>query len=164
MGSGKTTIGKKLAKRLNLTFIDMDQYIEEKEKLSISDMFAKNGEEYFREIEHNVLVELLSMDGVLVSTGGGAPCFHQNILLINQQAYSIYLKLDPEILVGRLKNATADRPLLANLSNEELRLQISEKLASRSPFYEQAKLVFSSLGSVNRDVSELERLLTGNRH
>jgi len=159
MGSGKTTLGKKVAAHLQLSFVDMDNYIEQKNGRTISDIFAKEGESYFRELEHKALKELLNRDNVLVSTGGGAPCFFDNMELINSSAYSVYLKVDPEILVGRLKGATGERPLLANLSNEELRLQISEKLASREQFYMQSKLIYVSKGSANRDVASLVELL-----
>ena len=159
MGSGKTTLGKKIASHLKLSFIDMDTYIEQKLNRSITDIFSKEGESFFREVEHKALKELLELDNVLVSTGGGAPCFYNNMALINERAFSVYLQLEPEILVGRLKGATEDRPLLANLTNEELRLQISEKLASREPFYLQSKLIYKSKGSANRDVAALTEIL-----
>lgn len=155
MGSGKTTLGKKIASHLHLSFIDMDHYIEEKEKRTITSIFEMDGEARFREIEHEALKDLLDKENVLVSCGGGTPCFHNNMQLINKVAQSVYLKVDPEMLLGRLKGATTQRPLLANLSMEELRLQISEKLAAREPYYLQSKIIHTSKGSPNRDLADL---------
>lgn len=160
MGSGKTTLGKKIASHLHLEFIDMDDYIELKEGRSISSIFEKEGEEYFRVLEQEALKELLKKENVLVSAGGGTPCFFNNMELINAVAQSVYLKVEPEMLLGRLKGATAKRPLLAHLTTEELRLQISEKLASREPYYLQSKIVHASKGSPNKDLADLVAILS----
>jgi shikimate kinase len=160
MGSGKTTLGKKIASHLHLDFIDMDDFIEQKVGRSISSIFEKEGEAHFRSLEHEALKELLSKDNVLVSAGGGTPCYYNNMELINAEAQSVYLKVEPEMLLGRLKGATGKRPLLANLSNEELRLQISEKLAVREPFYMQSKIIHASKGSPNKDLADLVDILS----
>ncbi|MFZ9848005.1 MAG: shikimate kinase [Flavobacteriales bacterium] len=160
MGSGKTTLGKKIASHLHLEFIDMDDYIEQKEGRSISSIFEKEGEAHFRALEQEALNELLSKENVVVSTGGGTPCFYNNMELINASAQSVYLQVEPEMLLGRLKGATNKRPLLANLSNEELRLQISEKLAAREPYYMQSKVVHPSKGSPNKDLADLVAILS----
>jgi shikimate kinase len=160
MGSGKTTLGKKIASHLHLNFIDMDDFIEQKVGRSISSIFEKEGEAHFRSLEHEALKELLSKDNVLVSAGGGTPCYYNNMELINAEAQSVYLKVEPEMLLGRLKGATGKRPLLANLSNEELRLQISEKLAVREPFYMQSKIIHASKGSPNKDLADLVDILS----
>jgi len=160
MGSGKTTLGKKIASHLHLEFIDMDEYIEQKEGLAISAIFEKEGEAHFRALEHNALKELLSKENVVVSAGGGTPCFFDNMKLINASAQSVYLKVEPELLLGRLKGATSKRPLLANLTSEELRLQISEKLAVREPFYMQSKIVHATKGSPNKDLADLVAILS----
>ena len=160
MGSGKTTLGKKIASHLQLSFTDMDHYIEQKEGRTISSIFEKEGEDHFRKLEHVALKELLAMDNVLVSAGGGTPCFFNNMELINASAQSVYLKVEPEMLLGRLKSATANRPLLASLSMEELRLQISEKLSYREPFYMKSKIVHESAGSPNKDLAELVKILS----
>lgn len=160
MGSGKTTLGKKIASHLHLEFIDMDDYIELREGRSISSIFEKEGEEYFRVLEHEALKELLGKENVLVSAGGGTPCFFNNMELINASAQSVYLKVEPAMLLGRLKGATTQRPLLANLTVEELRLQISEKLAVRESFYLQSKIVHPSKGSPNKDLADLVAILS----
>jgi shikimate kinase len=160
MGSGKTTLGKKIASHLHLKFIDMDDFIEQKEGRSISSIFEKEGEAHFRTLEHEALKELLTMENVLVSAGGGTPCYFNNMELINAAAQSVYLKVEPEMLLGRLKGATSKRPLLANLTTEELRLQISEKLAVREPFYLQCKVVHPSKGSPNKDLADLVDILS----
>jgi len=102
MGSGKTTVGQKLARRLGYSFIDMDMQIEKESSMSINQIFKELGEDGFRRREHDLLLRIIRMDNVVVSTGGGVPCFDNNMELINQNGMSIYLKMTPESLVKRL--------------------------------------------------------------
>ncbi|HET6244258.1 MAG: shikimate kinase [Bacteroidetes bacterium] len=135
MGCGKSTTGKKLAGKLSFEFIDLDQYIEQRHESTIAEILNVKGEEYFRNIETACLAELASKSNVVISTGGGTPCFNHNMNLINASGVSIYLKLSVDALFVRLKNAKHQRPLLDNLEGEKLRMAIRTKLAEREPFY-----------------------------
>ena len=155
MGSGKSTIGRLLATKQGINFIDVDQVIEEKYKKSIGEIFAIEGETRFREIEHNTLQNNLDNNiSSVVSVGGGLPCFHENMDLMNSKGITVYLKMSAEAIYSRLvalsEQSRALRPLIANKSNEELKVYISETLIKREPFYNQAKLVISN---ENSDVS-----------
>ncbi|MCB0429715.1 MAG: shikimate kinase [Flavobacteriales bacterium] len=141
MGCGKTTIGKKLARKLGWQFVDMDAWIEARTGMSIPDIFEKKGEEVFRSLEHEAVVELSVRNRLVVATGGGAPCFNNNMDLMNDDAITIYIKMTPEALVYRLQHAKEVRPLVKGKSPDELLAYIKEHLASRKPFYEQAALV-----------------------
>src|SRR5215217_1973749 len=104
MGSGKTFVGKKLAQLLKTTFIDLDEVIEKSEEKTISQIFSQNGEEFFRERESHYLKSLSERSNVVIATGGGTPCFHDNMKWMNENGITIYLKAKSEILFDRLKN------------------------------------------------------------
>ncbi|MCX6183056.1 MAG: shikimate kinase [Bacteroidetes bacterium] len=159
MGSGKSTIGKKLAAKLSYDFIDMDALIEEQEGRSISEIFSTDGESYFRALEQKTLMSICTKEKVVVSTGGGTPCFFDNMEVMNSAGYSVYLKLEVEKIIGRLKNGIEKRPLLANLSPLELQKEIKERLNVREPFYNKAKMIYTSDGSANRDVEKLSNII-----
>ncbi|MCQ2286009.1 MAG: shikimate kinase [Bacteroidales bacterium] len=139
-GAGKTTIGKKLANRLNYSFIDLDQYFEQKYCFSISHFFQQLGEEYFRKLEHEVLLEVLEKENVVISTGGGTPCFFNSMEIINSKSISIFIEMSPKSLLDRLAHSKKPRPLTSQLSPIELEQYIENKLAERLPFYTQADL------------------------
>ena len=139
MGSGKTTIGKALSKETGLMFYDLDWYIESRMRKSVSQIFAEKGEEGFRKIEHNMLHEVAEFEDVIISCGGGTPCFFDNMDYLNQQGDVIYLKATPETLYKHLLMAKIERPLLKGKSAEELIAYITEHLKERSPFYEKAR-------------------------
>lgn len=139
MGSGKTTIGEQLAIRLNYKFIDMDDYIVENEVRSINDIFEKDGEDVFRKIEQRAVHNLCKIDNVVIGSGGGAPCFFDNMDQMNKYGETFYLKMDTNGLVGRLYNATNERPLVKGKSKTELKEFIDEILIKREPFYSKAK-------------------------
>lgn len=142
MGCGKSTLGKKVAKKLDLPFFDLDKCIEEKAGVSISEIFKTKGEEYFRALESKVLISLINnQDNYVLSLGGGAPCFNDNMKLINELGTSIYLKYNEGILASRLINSKAERPLIANKTKEELIDFISKLLSKREQFYNQSKIV-----------------------
>lgn len=139
MGSGKTTVGKVLSRELNLPFYDLDWYIENRMHKSIHQIFEEKGEEGFRKIERNLLHEVAEFENVIISCGGGTPCFFDNIGYINQQGESVYLKCRADVLSAHLRMGKTIRPLLLNKTNEEVELFISEQLAQRESFYSQAK-------------------------
>lgn len=142
MGSGKSTLGKKLANKLGFAFIDLDKEIEEKEQQSINQIFEEKGEDYFRLIEKNILEELVSENtSFVMALGGGTPCFNNNMEFINANGYSIYLKYNSGILFSRLVNAKTQRPLLKGKDDEQLKRFIEEKLAEREIFYKQSKFI-----------------------
>ncbi len=139
MGSGKTTIGKLVAKRLGYGFVDMDAHIEEKEFKSVAQIFAEKGEEQFRVMEQKCLHEVAEFENVVISTGGGAPCFFDNIDYMNSHGVTIYLKLTPAELAARLELSHANkRPLLANRKGKELEDFIAEGLSKRELYYNRA--------------------------
>lgn len=144
MGSGKTTMGKLLAQQLKLNFIDLDAYIEGKYHRTIAQIFQQEGESGFREIEKNCLHEVGEFENVVVATGGGAPCFFDNMTFMNQNGTTIYLKMTVDQLSNRLSSSKAGvRPLIANKNNEELHHFISEGLAKREDFYLAAKSIIA---------------------
>jgi len=141
MGSGKSTLGRTLASELNLTFIDLDSFLEEKYFKTIPQIFAEEGEERFRRKERNVLEEVCSFDNVIVATGGGAPCFFDNMDLMNDSGFCVFLDVDVNSLAKRLIHAKTERPLIKGKSPEELHEFIEGLLAKRRPFYEKARYI-----------------------
>lgn len=138
MGAGKTTIGKALAKELGVTFYDLDWYIETRMRRTIKQIFDEKGEDGFRRIEHNMLHEVAEFEDVVVSCGGGTPCFYDNIDYMNSQAQVVYLKASPEVLYEHLQMGHRVRPLLLGKSPDEVRTFIVEQLAKREEFYSKA--------------------------
>jgi len=159
MGSGKTTVGRLLAARLEYDFIDLDAHIEEKLFKSVSQIFAELGEEKFRLLEQQSLHEVAGFDHVVISTGGGTPCFFDNMAYMNERGITVYLKLTAEELAERLEMSHANkRPLLAGRKGEELRRFIGEGLEKREPYYDQAAHFVS--GEIEATVSKI-CVLTG---
>ena len=139
MGSGKTTVGKALSKETGMMFYDLDWYIESRMRKSVSQIFAEKGEEGFRKIEYNMLHEVAEFEDVIISCGGGTPCFFDTMDYLNQQGDVVYLKATPETLYKHLLMAKVERPLLKGKSSEELIAYITEHLNERAPFYEKAR-------------------------
>ena len=139
MGCGKTTLGKKLANKLGRNFIDLDKLITTTQGKSIPEIFASEGEARFREIEKQCLLDTANMQDVIVATGGGAPCFFDNMKTMNDRGVTLYLKLSVGGLFNRLKNAKTERPLIKDLTEEELKDFIAVNLEKREPFYSQAQ-------------------------
>jgi shikimate kinase len=138
MGCGKTYWGKRLAERLGVPFLDLDAYLEAQEGRSIADIFSTDGEPAFRMLERDYLHQLPFAAGV-VATGGGLPCFFDNMDWMNAHGHTIFLDTPVELLVRRLAPGRAHRPLLRDLSEAELPAFIEARLAVRLPFYNQAK-------------------------
>ncbi|WP_347374964.1 shikimate kinase [Aequorivita sp. Q41] len=148
MGSGKSSVGKKLAEKLKLPFKDMDSEIEKIEGVSIATLFSKKGEIYFRKIENKILKNLLSSpENFVLATGGGTPCYGDAMASITakKDVHSFYLKTPLEILVKRLFLEKANRPLLAHLETEEsLHDFIRKHLFERVFYYNQSKFVIEN--------------------
>ena len=139
MGAGKTTIGRALAKELGLSFYDLDWYIESRRRKKVPQIFAELGEEGFRQIEYNMLHEVAEFEDVVVSCGGGTPCFFDNIDYMNSMAQVVYLRCQPEVLHGHLLMGKVERPLLKGKSPDELMDFIREQLAAREQYYCKAQ-------------------------
>jgi shikimate kinase len=142
MGAGKSTVGKRLAKRMNLAFVDLDKYIEVRYHRTIDRLFAEKGEEAFREIERKMLHEVSTFENVLVSTGGGSPCFFDNMQFMNGAGKTVYLKVSPIELAKRLEFSKHPRPVLEGRSGRGLEAFVRESLEKREAFYMQASVVF----------------------
>jgi shikimate kinase len=159
MASGKSSVGKILAERLNHVFIDLDDYIEVNEELTVSEIFAEKGEVYFRLKETEYLTELLnSEDHFVLSVGGGTPCYANNVQLIVENSQSFYLKTSIDVLYNRLKKVRKSRPLIANLNLEKLKEFIAKHLFERSSYYEQA---MDSIITDDKNFSEIVEEIKG---
>lgn len=144
MGSGKTTIGKKLANYLKYEFVDLDKLVEYKVGMSIVEYFEIHGETAFREAEKEVLQNAFFAENSIIATGGGAPCYADNMAWMIEHGQVVYLSLPPKALANRLENSKSDRPLIRNLKGDDLEDFIAKKLAEREQFYNQAKFVVSA--------------------
>ncbi len=148
MGCGKSYIGKKLAQMLGFQFVDLDSVIENTEslpeeagKVTVAKIFASKGEPYFRQLESDRLRGLNKWTEIVIATGGGAACFHQNMQWMNDNGITVYLKTPPELLAERLNSEAAHRPVLQGKSGTELLDFIKEKLNDREVFYNQAQII-----------------------
>ena len=138
MGAGKTTLGKALAQNMGLQFYDLDWWIEEKAGCTIAQIFAQQGEDAFREMERQALHEVIEKDDIVLSVGGGTPCFFDNIDYMNRQANTVYLNASVETLKAHIRMGGSKRPLVDGKSDEELTEYITASLQKREPYYRQA--------------------------
>lgn len=164
MGAGKTTVGKELARTSDLSFIDLDSHIEARYHRTVKQIFQEKGEACFRDIERRMLHEVAMFEDVIISTGGGAPCFSDNMTFMNEMGTTVYLKVSVEELASRLTVAKQTRPVLQGRTGEELIQFIRESLATREPYYTQATLLFDAeVMLTEQDVksiaSQLKKLL-----
>ena len=160
-GSGKTSSGKALAERLNLPFIDVDEYISAKTGKTISEIFAEKGERGFRNIERVCLDEILIGEPrSVIATGGGTPCFDNNMDLMNRFGITVYLKAAPEILCRRLEN-DAKRPLIAGKTGKELEEFIENTLSERKVYYEKSQIAVTIKHAAQLSADELIKQLEG---
>ena len=141
MWSGKTTVGRQLANALGVQFYDLDWYIETRFHKKVPEIFAEKGEEGFRDMERRMLHEVAEFEDVVLSCGGGTPCFFDNMDYMNSLGETLYLKASPEVLAQHLKMGRTERPLIKGKTPEELEQYIKESLAEREPFYSKAKHV-----------------------
>ncbi len=139
MGSGKTTVGRQLAMALGLSFYDLDWYIEMRYRRSVAQIFRESGEEGFRQLERNMLHEVAEFENIVLSCGGGTPCFFDNMSYMNSLAETVYLKARPDVLAAHLRMGKVVRPLIQGKNEEELLAYIEDSLREREPFYAQAR-------------------------
>ena len=164
MGAGKTTLGKALARELHVPFIDLDWYIEERFHKAVGELFTERGESGFRELEKSMLHEVGEFEDVVISTGGGAPCFFDNMEYMNRVGTTVFLDVDPKVLFRRLRVAKQQRPILQGKEDDELFDFIIQALEKRSSFYRQAKYIFCAYELEDRkqietSVEQLRKLL-----
>ena len=143
MGAGKTTIGKVLARTMGQEFYDLDNYIEDRFHQKIPDIFAEKGEEGFREMERKMLHEVAEFEDVIISCGGGTPCFFDNMDYMNACGETIFLDAAPSVLKEHLHMGKTVRPLIQGKTDEELIAYIEDSLQKRLPFYQKAKHVLT---------------------
>jgi len=161
MASGKSTIGREISKKLDMKFIDLDDYITKREKTSISEIFKVKGEIYFRRIESSYLSEILnSKDSFILSLGGGTPCYSNNMeLILNSEASSIYIKAGIKTLVSRLTAEKNKRPLVAELEDDKLVEFVAKHLFERRFFYEQASMTVNTEDKSTEEITTEIRIL-----
>jgi shikimate kinase len=160
MGTGKSSIGKSLAKTLLLNFIDLDSYISNQEKLSIPKIFETKGVLYFRKKEKEYLNELLNnKENFILATGGGTPCYYNNIAKINKYGTSILINTPLNLLVNRLKENKANRPLISHLDDKDLTEFVAKHLFERNTFYQQAQVKVNNITSVEETVISIKKAL-----
>ncbi len=145
MGSGKTTTGKKLARLAGAKFMDIDTEIETAAGKSISKIFSEDGEEHFRKTEFEVLRSIDLTGGKVIATGGGTPCYADNMDYMNKTGITVYLRMTPAALASRLEYAMISRPLIAGLRGESLLNYITCKLSEREPVYLKSRIVIEGL-------------------
>ena len=164
MGAGKTTLGKAFARTLNVPFVDLDWYMEERFHKTVGELFAERGEAGFRELERNMLREVGAFENVVISTGGGAPCFFDNMDFMNHCGKTVFLNVHPDVLFRRLRVAKQQRPILQGKEDEELKEFIIQALEKRAPFYSQAQYIFNAdeledRSQIEKSVQRLRDLL-----
>ncbi len=164
MGSGKSTIGPIVANTLGWEFYDLDRVIETKEGMKVSELFEIKGEEYFRKLETQSLLELSEMEKSIISLGGGTVTIDENIRIIKDSGILIYLKISPETAYERLKYKR-DRPILmrdgtVNLDKNEFINKLSDLIAKRKSYYESADIVYETEdSSIGLSVDKLVRIM-----
>jgi shikimate kinase len=157
MGSGKTTAGRKLASHLKWSFIDLDERIEKQAGMDIPGIFANKGETYFRELESKVLKEIGSVTSTVISTGGGTPCFGDNMDFMLASGLTIYIKSSIPELKKRLTRSSEGRPLLNDLDHKDLERFITVKIAEREKWYSRAEITIDNLDPYLSDLFLLVR-------
>ena len=163
MGSGKSVIAKKLSEKLQILYVELDDLIEQRQKKSIKLIFEQDGELVFRKLEHQIFKELLDSDAnLIISTGGGTPCYYDNYKFLNaKNVISIYLKASVDTLTDRLVSEQNNRPLLANLSQIELQDFVAKHLFERSFYYHKAHFIVDVDNKIVEAIAqEISELLT----
>ncbi len=154
MGSGKSIFGARLAEKLDYSFVDLEDYIEDIYSSPIKDIYSLKGEPYFRKIERQSLLELIEQENIVISAGATTPCFMENMELMNEKGLTIYIRQGTNCLYNRLNRGKKFRPLIEGMSHFQLIEYLETSLAKRKPFYEQAK--YNILGKNLRTIRLLE--------
>ena len=146
MGCGKTTLGEVLARQMGLQYIDLDEFIEQRQGMTITEIFDEMGEKRFRELETEALQDVATMTDVIVGCGGGTPCHGDNMELMNKAGTTVWLTTSPERITTRLllPDQKAKRPKVASLPDEAVLSLVERELQARTPYYSQAQLQFDS--------------------
>lgn len=158
MGCGKTTVGKNIAGKIGLEFLDTDDLIEKKHRQTIAEIFSEVGENQFREMEREVLHNIVDYNDCIISTGGGMPCFFDNLALMNENGTTIFLDVSIEELVHRLYYKGNKRPLLQGKNEQQLYEYIKKSIEGRLPFYSQAQIRISA-DNTNATIDRILQLL-----
>jgi shikimate kinase len=162
MGSGKSVVAKKLANQIGISAVELDEMIEKKCEMSIQELFSSKGELFFRKEEHQLFLNLLNDNNdMVISTGGGTPCYFNNHELLNgENVVSIYLKASIDTLYNRLLKGKQKRPLIASLNDDEIKEFIAKHLFDRSFYYNQATYkVNVDAKTIDEIVAEIANLL-----
>lgn len=164
MGAGKTTLGKALAKKINASFVDLDWYLEEHFHKTINQLFTEYGENNFRALEKKALHEVAEFENVVIATGGGTPCFFDNMQYMNKRGMTVYIDVQINVLFERLKVAMQNRPVIREKKDNELLAFIVDSLNSRLSFYRQAEFIFNgnkleTNEQISTSVVKLQQLL-----
>jgi shikimate kinase len=157
MGCGKTTLGRSLAEELGLQYADLDEDFEERYKISINDFFARYGEAPFRQIEQKLLLEYLTIDDLIVATGGGTACQFNSMEIMLQHGITVYIAMSPDQLAERLLFSGKKRPMLQLKQGKELVNHITEHLAHREVFYRKAHIIYDGSTPKAKELAELIR-------
>ncbi len=157
MAAGKSTVGKRLANKLSIPFVDLDDAFEAKYRYSIPRFFEHFGEERFREFENQCLKEIIhDHDTAVISTGGGTACSDRNMLLMNNEGTTVYIKMAPKSLAHRLNRARRLRPIVRDIQNDDMLEFVEDQLSEREPFYNRAKHIVKG---ESLDIDELARVI-----
>ena len=156
MGSGKSTVGRKLSSATGLNFIDLDNFIQTREGRTVNDIFIEEGEDYFRETEHRLLKEIIEKDNFILSCGGGTPCFFNNMSLMKKNGITIYLKMTVDAIYSRLLKSPDNRPLLKTIPGNELRDYIVITLKERGKYYNMAH---HTVEAINLKITSVVKLI-----
>ncbi|MBA7541375.1 Shikimate kinase [subsurface metagenome] len=156
MGSGKSTVGRKLSSATGLNFIDLDNFIQTREGRAVNDIFNSEGEDYFRQTEHRLLEEIIEKDNFILSCGGGTPCFFNNMSLMKKNGITIYLQMSVGALHSRLLNSPDNRPLLKEIPGNKLKNYIAITLKERDKYYNMAH---HTVEAINLKISSVVKLI-----
>jgi shikimate kinase len=152
MASGKTTVAKKLASKLEVEFVDLDKEIRKAEGMGIPEIFKIKGEQAFRKLERKELRKWLNKDNFVLACGGGTPCFFESMDEMNAAGVTIYLQMTAKAVVDRVQTAKDERPILKGLSEEKMLSKVAFQIEKREPFYSKAQW---TINGVNLDIDEL---------
>ncbi|MEZ5004414.1 MAG: shikimate kinase [Chitinophagales bacterium] len=154
MGSGKSYTGRHLSAQLNIPFIDMDDAIEKQQGKSVSQIFEEEGEYFFRGLEHQFLLDIDPEESQIIATGGGAPCYHDNMELMNSIGTTIFIDTPKEKIAKRLAKGIHRRPLLTGMNEMDLEFFYDKKMEERRPIYEMANFQIQ-----HQDIEVLSKLI-----